>query len=228
MKVTNDISQIEVWNKFILDGNQDALSRIYMYYYDLLFDYGQKLTSNKQIVEDAIQDIFINFIKLRKSIGIVKNLNGYLFSTFRRQLIFNINKQKNIILTEQSPEQHFDYFKNPDQDISDIENGERLHLAVSQCIDKLTDKQREIIFLRFEREISYEEIAETLHITVDSCYKSTHRTIKIVRSEVEKILGKSGNIFLWMSIPDKLGSSSHLGNSYINEKCEINIRLTAK
>lgn len=196
IKMLKDMTQIELWNKFISDANMEALSQIYFHYYDLLFDYGQKHTSDKQLVEDTVQEVFINLIKHRKNIGIVKSLDAYLISAFRRQLFLDLNKQKKTILTERLPEEHFDYFKSPNQDISEGENMERLHSTIKQCISKLTDKQREIIFLRFEREISYEEIAETLNISVDSCYKLTYRTIKTIRSEVEKILGKGANIFL--------------------------------
>ncbi len=189
-------SPIDFWNKFILDGNLEALSQIYFKYYDLLFDYGQRHIFDRQLVEDVIQDVFINLIDTRKSIGIVRNLNGYLFSTFRRQLFLNVNKQKKSILTEKFPEEHFEYFKSQEQDILQNENKEQLYSTVQHCIEKLSDKQREIIFLRFEREISYEEIALTLNISVDSCYKSTYRSIKIIRSEVEKVLGKQANIIL--------------------------------
>ena len=197
MKPSNDIGQIEIWNKFILDGNQDALSRIYFHYYDLLFDYGQKHTSDKQLVEDVIQDIFINFIKVRKRIGNVKNLGGYLLTTFRRQLYLDLIRQKKTILTEQLPEGQFDYYKSPEQEGSDQESMEQVHSAIRECIGKLTPKQQEMIYLRFEREISYEQIAQTLNISVDSCYKSTYRSIKIIRAEVEKILGKGASILLF-------------------------------
>jgi|SRR5665647_893726 len=196
MHVSKDILLFEVWNKFIFDGNQDALSQIYFHYYDLLFDYGQRHTSDRQLVEDVIQDVFINLIKLRKSIGIVKDLDGYFISSYRRQLFLDINKQRKTILTEYFPENNFDYFKSPAIDISENENTERLYSTIKHCIENLTAKQREIIFLRFESEISYEDIANTLNISVDSCYKSTYRSIKIIRSEVEKILGKAANIIL--------------------------------
>lgn len=198
MDVSKDISQIDIWNHFILDGNLDALSNIYLHYYDLLFDYGIRHASDKQLVEDTIQNIFINFIKVRKNIGIVKNLDGYLISTFRRQLFHDSKKQHIGISLDQMGEEHFDYFKSPEQEIVEKENLERIHTAIKQSIHKLSEKQQEIIFLRFERNISYAEIAEILDISVDSCYKSIHRTIKKIRSEAEVILGKGGNIFLWI------------------------------
>lgn len=196
MKKAEDTNQIDVWNKFILDGNLEALSQIYFKYYDLLFDYGLRHISDRQLVEDVIQDIFINFIKTRKNIGIVKSLNGYLFSTFRRQLYLDFKKQKKTILTEKFPQEHFEYFKSLELNSSENEDMELIYSTVKHCIGKLTDRQREIIFLRFEKEISYDEIALTLNISVDSCYKSTYRSIKIIRAEVEKILGKPANIFL--------------------------------
>lgn len=196
MKVVENSSHIEIWNKFILDGNTDALSQIYFHYYDCLFDYGLKHATDKQLVEDTIQNVFISFIKFRERIGSVKNLTGYLISAFRRQLYLDLNKQKKTIPTEQFPQEHFDYFRCPEQDLSDVENKERLYSTIEQCVSKLTDKQREIIFLRFEREIPYEEIAQILNISVESCYKSSYRSIKIIKSEVEKMMVKAGNIFL--------------------------------
>lgn len=196
MKETNHIIQYESWNNFILDGDMDSLSKVYYQYYDCLFDYGHKHTSDKQLIENAIQDVFINIVKFRKSISEVKNLTGYLISSFRRQLLVDIEKQKKTILTDQVPEEYFDYFKSPEQDILETENIERLHSTIKHCMSKLTDRQREIIFLRFEREISYEEIAKILNISVESCYKSSYRSIRIIRSEVEKIMGKVGDFIL--------------------------------
>lgn len=190
MKVLKSNSQFEDWNQFILEGNMDALSRIYFHCYDLLFTYGLKHTADKQVVENTIQNVFMNLITLRKSIGDVKNLTGYLICTFRRQLFLELNKQKKTILTEKLPEEQFDFFKSPEQDISDKEDLEQLHVIIKQCIGNLTNKQQEIIYLRFESGISYEEISEMLHISVDSCYKLVYRSIKTIRSEVGKIQAK--------------------------------------
>ena len=198
MNTSKDLGQIEFWNQFILDGDQEALSHIYFHYYDFLFDYGRKHTSNKQMVEDAIQDIFISFIKARKRIGIVKNLNGYLIATFRRQLFLDLNKQRKTILTENLAEESFDYFRSTDEDISEIGDREQLYLTIKQCVSKLTNKQKEIMFLRFESGISYTEIAEILNISVDSCYKSIYRSINAIKSEAEKVLVKGGDILLWV------------------------------
>lgn len=196
MKVIKNNNQVDYWDQFIRNGNMDALSKIYFNYYDLLFTYGLKHTSEKQVVEDAIQDVFMNLIKFRRSIGNVKNSAAYMISAFRRQLFLDLNKQKKTILSEKLPEEQFEYFKGSGEDSSEQESKEQLYLVTKQCIGSLTDKQQEIIYLRFESGISYEEIADMLQISVDSCYKSVYRSIKIVRNKAEKILGKGGNIIL--------------------------------
>lgn len=197
MKVIENNIQMDNWNQFIGDGNMDALSKIYFHYYDLLFTYGHKHGAAKQIVEDSIQNTFINVIKFRKSIGEVRNLSGYLISTFRRQLFLDVSKKKKTIISEHLPEEPFDFFKSPDQDGSESERQEQLHVTIQQCVGNLTAKQQEILFLRFENEMTYEDISAVLHISVDSCYKSVYRSIKKIRSEAERMLEKGQNMFLW-------------------------------
>lgn len=188
MRKSQDISQNEIWNQFISNGDEDALSYVYADNYDLLFDYGLRFTTNVHIVEDAIQDMYINLIKYRKNIGQVKNLQGYLVCAFRRQLLLDLNKQKKTISTEQLPEGFFDYFKSPDSESHDKEDKEFLHSTIVESVNKLTDKQKEIIYLKFERDIPYEEIAVILNISVESCYKSIYRSIKSIRISAEKML----------------------------------------
>ena len=200
MEDINDNGQFKNWDCFIYDGDLNALSRVYFYYYDQLFTYGLKHVDDKPLVEDAIQNVFLNLIKSRKSIGRVRNLTGYLVSTFRRQLFFDLHKQKRTILSEELSEGQFDYFKSPEQDVSEKEKQEQLHLIVEQCIGKLTARQQESLFLRFENEVSYEEISRMLNISVDSCYKLVYRTVKMIRQEAEKIVGEGENLIFWFSL----------------------------
>lgn len=204
MRISQELSQKEIWNLFIIEGSEVALSQIYAHNYDLLFDYGHRFTINNQIVEDAIQDVFINIIKYRKNIGEVKNVPGYLISTFRRQIILDINKQKNIISTEQMPDGFFDYFRSPDSDSNDKEEKEVLYLALAKCINNLTTKQKEIIYLKFEQEISYEDIAQILNITVESCYKSIYRAVKSIRISAEKMLEDENGLTRYVSFNQSL------------------------
>lgn len=199
MKVVRNRSGNDAWIEFIRDGNLDALSRIYFDFYDQLFTYGLKHTSDRQAVEDSIQNVFLNLIKFRKNIGEVKNLTGYLLISFRRQLFAGEGKKKQTIVTDVVPEEKFDFFKGQDHEILEKENLETVLNAIKVCMDKLSSRQREIIYLKFQTGIPYEEIAQMLDISVDSCYKSIYRSVKFIREELDKILGKGDHlIFLFL------------------------------
>lgn len=211
MSKSREISQIEIWNHFIEDGDEVSLSRIYSENYDLLYDYGLRYTSDVEVVEDSIQEVFISIIRYRKKIGFVRNIQGYLISSFRRQLFLNLNNKKRTISMDQMPEGTFDYFKSPDGEISDKEDKEFLHEAVNECINNLTNKQKEILFLRFEQNIPYDEIASILNISVDSCYKSIYRTIKSIRFAVEKKIISSGKLIIGF-LPEQIEKMKLKGN----------------
>jgi len=214
MLESQKLNQISNWNRFIEVGDQVSLSLIYSENYDLLYDYGLRYTSDIKIVEDSIQEVFISIIKYRSKIGIVKNIQGYLISSFRRQLFLSLNSKKKTISMDLMPEGTFDYFKSPDNEISDKEDIEFLHTAINDCISKLTNKQKEIMFLKFERDIPYEEIATILNISVESCYKSIYRTIKTIRCVVERRIVNSGKLIFGFSSEQiaKMKSQNSQGN----------------
>lgn len=211
MLESQELNQIDIWNKFIEDGDSVSLSYIYKENYDLLYDYGMRYTSDVKIVEDSIQEVFISIIKYRKKIGVVKNIRGYLVSSFRRQLFLNQNNKNKTVSFDQISEGTFDYFKSPENDLSDKEDVEFLFSTINECISNLTNKQKEIMFLRFEREIPYEEIAAILNISVESCYKSIYRTIKTIRAAAEGKIVKSGRLIFGFS-SDQIAKMKLRGN----------------
>jgi len=195
MRIVKDNGHYDSWNKFVREGNLDALSEIYFHFYDLLFSYGMKHTIDKQAVEDSIQNVFFNLIKLRRNIGEVKNLPGYLLSSFRRQLFAGKDKKKLTVFPDQFSEEKFDFFRSQDQDISEKENLETVLKAIRDSMDRLSSRQREILYLKFYGTLSYEEIARMFDISVDSCYKSVYRSVKSIRAELEITLGKGDSFF---------------------------------
>jgi RNA polymerase sigma factor (sigma-70 family) len=187
MKLPLNKNYSEIWESFVGQNNREALSSIYFDHYDLLFNFGLKHTNDRQIVEDSIQNTFSYILNVRKKLGRVHNVPGYLFMSFRRQLFLDLKKQKNPFIAEKVAENCFEYFCDPDKDMDDREDENQLRSVVKECIAKLSAKQQEIIYLRFECDLSYEDISTMLDITVESCHKSIYRSIKAIRTEAQKI-----------------------------------------
>lgn len=186
----------KLWHRFIHEGNQDALSQIYRDHYDLLLNFGHRYTSDVQIIEDSIQNIFSHFLTTRKNTEEINNMPAYLITVFSRQLFLNLRKQKNLFLHENFPEDYFSYFIQSESDGGYKEETTQLPSIIKQSIQELSKKQQKIIYLRYECDLSYEEISSMLGITVDSCYKLIHRSMKKIHTAAKEFQEKKKGLFL--------------------------------
>ena len=82
IQTTNDR---ELWDSFKA-GDDRAFSQIYETYADLLFSYGMRFTSNREIVRDTLQELFIKLYKTVKISQLPITSNSIFFCAFRHQL----------------------------------------------------------------------------------------------------------------------------------------------
>jgi RNA polymerase sigma factor (sigma-70 family) len=73
----------------------------------------------------------------------------------------------------------------------------RIRQKLGKCMEHLTEKQKEILYLRFQGKLSYAEIAVILGIAVDSCQKLVYRTLKLLREDLEKLDGIGNRLILF-------------------------------
>ena len=76
-----------LWRRFI-EGDEEAYACIYRQYVDSLYAYASCFISDKCLVEDCIQDLFIKIYQNRKSLKETDNIKLYLFVALKRQLYF--------------------------------------------------------------------------------------------------------------------------------------------
>ncbi len=196
MERTTDTDSSDAWRIFILTGCEKNFSLIYHRHFNLLYYVGLKYTSNRQIIEDSIQNVFVYLLKKRSKLNLVINVKAYLLKSFRRQLFLDLKKQSRFSFTGQLNENQFEYFNGAEQVISEKEELNRLKRVIKKSLVNLSAKQREIIYLRYDCELSYEEISDILEISVDSCYKSVYRSMKIMRTDIEHIFTRCVDFFL--------------------------------
>jgi RNA polymerase sigma factor (sigma-70 family) len=178
-----------IWESFIKNGNQDAIGIIYWDHYDLLYNFGLKYINDVQIIEDAIQNIFSYFLKSGSKLSPVTNLRGYLIQSFRHQLLLDIKKRNRTYLLNNFKGKGHDSQEPEVNEIYAQEESSRQHQKLNNLMANLTKKQKEILYLRFQCELSYPEIAKMLGIAVDSCYKLIYLSLKELRLDLEKLQG---------------------------------------
>lgn len=169
-----------IWTH-IINGDEKAYSALYLEYFRKFFNYGRKFTPDDQLIEDSVQEVFLDFWKRRESLAKVKSVKSYFFSSFRYVLFRKIKELKKILPQEQLADEPQFY-----AEINIVNKETDLHLqqSLQLAIDELTPRQREAIFLRFYEGLSYEEVAEVLNISVKATYKIMARSLASLKDRL--------------------------------------------
>ncbi|WP_423126379.1 RNA polymerase sigma factor [Gaoshiqia sp. Z1-71] len=179
----------ELWTKF-LAGNNQVLSLIYLRYVNALYDYGCKISSDRDLVKDCIQDIFCTIIRNRKSLSPTDNIQLYLFKALKRKLIRELQRnQKYKQLDQEGNRFEIAFFQSFDHVEYELTDSQKQKLIAA--VDSLSARQKEAIYLRFTRGMDYREIAVILNLNYQSARALIHRGI----SKLRKILAEKSNYF---------------------------------
>ncbi|HEY0610217.1 MAG TPA: sigma-70 family RNA polymerase sigma factor, partial [Chitinophaga sp.] len=154
------------------EGDKNAYAHIYKLYYPGLFNYGCKFTTDAALVEDSIQEIFVRFWANREKLAAVRELRSYLFVSFRHYLLKLLSQYKKIQEDVTSADDYaFALELSAEQQRMDAEEQlQQMHVLAS-AMRRLTPRQKEAVFFRFYENMSYEEIAGILNISVKATYK---------------------------------------------------------
>lgn len=150
-----ELSDVEIWNLF-RSGSDSAFHYIYQKYFDKLYNYGCQFTQDQSLVEDTLQDLFIE-LKLRCGhLSQTDKILPYLYSAFRRKIIrFRAKLSR---FKEIDSEDSFPVIAGADEFIINDEEEKENHLRLQKALNKLPENYREIIYLFYYENLSYEEI----------------------------------------------------------------------
>lgn len=168
-------------------GDVDAYSHIYRVYYGRLYVYGCRFTADACLVEDCIQEIFTQFWGGRSKFASVNSFQSYLFVSFRHNLLRSINLlHKSGTKSLSEIENGFELELSADQVLINSEKMYEQKILLNEAVANLTERQKEVIFLKFYENLSYQEIAAILGISVKATYKLFARAISELREVYQK------------------------------------------
>ena len=180
MTATDDNEKdILLWSHF-KNGDAESFVSIFRNYYTNLFNYGYKITREVNLIEDCIQELFIDLWRSNGKADI-HSLKGYLFSAFKFKLLKAITKSGHI--NSYSSQLHETAFEiNREMLLINDEENEELKQKVFNAIRELSPRQKEIIYLKFNQNLSYEEVSEIMHISYQAARNLLYQSIKILKS----------------------------------------------
>lgn len=183
------------WNAFRMFGNMEALSVIYEDNFDLLLNYGRKFCREEVMIEDAIQNIFTNLIRGRERLGEINNVPQYLMTAHRNELFDLLIKSRKTINSEEWPDILFKPDYSIEEKIVENEGQTRIRKFLNASLQKLTSHQQEVLYLKYDVGLSYDDISATLNISVESCRTAVYRSIKMLKTDLDILKVKNIQLF---------------------------------
>ncbi|MBB5634536.1 RNA polymerase sigma factor (sigma-70 family) [Pedobacter cryoconitis] len=168
------------------NGDADALESLYKLYSNALYNYGSKFSIDKDLIKESIQELFVNIWIRREFISHPADVKNYLFKSFR----LSVFKKTSLLQKNQEYEETEDYPFSVSLSIEDViiegEAKDSLKRKLELSLQGLTDRQKEAIFLKFYENLSYDEIAEVMGISVKATYKIMARSLNFLRENLTK------------------------------------------
>lgn len=171
---------IDLWVQF-WDGNEMAFSQLYCLCFDDLLAYGRRVGGDNEMVEDLIQDLFLKLYQKKIILEDNTKLRSFLFRALKN-LIYNQLLRNAKLQSLPDYDFAFDLDYTIDEQLSWMHD-QGLSDEVHHILKGLTGRQKEIIYLRFIHEMSFEEISEIMKINIQSARNLLFRSMEKIRKE---------------------------------------------
>lgn len=162
------------------DGEREGLGCLYKLFAEDLYRYGLSIAGDEQEVEEVLHDFFVYIWESRDKFGNVENPQAYLMISFKRRLIKKLGKnQKFDELDYKYDEVH--HQESEEEIIIRDENEEEYRRRIKDALQKISDREREVIHLKYFEKYKNEEIAEILEMKNQSVRNLLYRAIQNLR-----------------------------------------------
>lgn len=160
--------------------DEQLFAAVFNLHFDGLYNYGLKITGDKDIVEDCIQEVFFRIWKNRIDLHTVTNIRSYLFKALRRQILnmleLKVNQHNKVEITED-----IDFEFSAEDFYVQHQTEEAIRNKVLIAMKTLPARQNEAIYLRFFENLSFSEIASVMNIHIQSVKNSVARGLHIMK-----------------------------------------------
>ena len=156
-------------------------SQLYNKHIDQLFAFGSRFTSDREMLKDCIQDVFVKLFTRRESLGPIDNVDSYLFISLRNRIHDEFRRNGKITGDEVNDANMQAVAEYEEYNQEQMEQQQELTNNVEKFFEKLSPRQRQIINLYYIEQRKYEDICRIMGINYQSVRNLMHRSISRLR-----------------------------------------------
>ena len=168
------MNELELWISF-RSGSEADFTLLYKNYAPIMFRYGSKLSKDRELVKDSIQQVFFTLWNSKENISNPPSIKNYLLKSLRCELIKKLSRG---MTHETLPEEYcHEATSSYEADLISLQTSETNSKRIASVLAQLPARQREVVFLKYYSNLKYEEIAAVMGIEQQSAYKLTYKAI---------------------------------------------------
>lgn len=181
-KYSQDEAQALV--KALKEGNQLAFSIVYKTYAAQTFSLAFKYLLNKELAEDAVQNLFLKLWLKKEEIDETKPISRYLFTMLKNDLLNTLrDSKKNIYLLEDCLSMVLEL-----EDNSQNENLKQEQMnIIQQALEQLSPQRRKVFEMKVSGKYSNQEIADKLNLSINTIKFQYSQSLKQIRATVGEL-----------------------------------------
>ncbi len=167
----------QLWSRFRA-GDHESLAILYERHVRSLFAYGRKFSSDNDTVKDCLQDLFSSLLHKPGSVSETSSVKNYLMKALRNRLLAENKRRPFWTITE---DYAFDFTPSIEQHLVEEQATQETTASVQKAITQLTNRQQEIIYLKFYHDLDNSSIAEIMSLTYQAVCNLISKALKSIR-----------------------------------------------
>ena len=160
----------------IEQGDEGAFTQAYERYHKLLYVLAYRYLMSSDMAEDVVQHVFSRLWEFRSELRVGISLKNYLFTMTKNHVLIAKNYE---MAQAASPYE--------DNLIEKLEKKE-LMSSFYKAVDMLPAQKRDICLMKVQEELTNQEIAERMNLSVNTIKTHYSEALKLLRIHLSKML----------------------------------------
>ncbi len=167
------------------DGDEKAFSVIFDTYHRYLYVIAYRYLMSKNCAEDAVQFTFMRLWERRGNFDYKTGVKNLLFTILKNYCLNEIRHnnlviQKNYELAQLNHEVDMGFLRN----LEDADYKTYLY----ELMNQLPPQKRKVCLLKIQKEMSNQEVADTMNISISTVKSHYTQIVKMLRLRLDKII----------------------------------------
>ena len=182
----NERNKVEaaLWQAF-KSGDQASFALIYQKFFPCLYSYGLKIGAEQDVIQDAIQDLFVYLWNHRTTLADTTSIKYYLWTALRRRIAKASNALPDTLVSDAVVTLAVESSAEAVMITEEISKERKEHLLAA--MQALTKRQREAVHLKFYHNLKNEEIAQRMSIRVEAVYNLISKSLVVLKKSYQRV-----------------------------------------